>query len=113
MSTKSAASFLGLVQLKGSTRQCEWAEKIRAAIISDCTGEQFERLRTLPGAQLARFWIDNKDEDVPGLLGDTERARVAVALAKAKIALAKAEQEGKPEQANVLRRWIKTQELKA
>jgi len=60
---KTAKKFGGLA-LRGTLKQKEWAEKIRACILTSVSKEVAEILATSKNYSHSRFWIVNKDKSL-------------------------------------------------
>lgn len=61
LKARETAKVLGGKALTGTTRQKEWAEKLRTEIIKKAEPSDAEFLISHPVAASAKFWIENRD----------------------------------------------------
>ena len=52
--------MFGMKALKGTQKQREWAEKIRASKLAQMSFEQIALVSEKPNAIYAKFWIENR-----------------------------------------------------
>lgn len=84
MAARNVAKMFGGKALKGTARQKEWAEKIRAAKIT-CMSEKNAIMACDPTGLMvsAKFWIENRDKDARAIGEFVEKQKALLAACRA------------------------------